>query len=48
MDPTWLFRFVRYGLVGLWIAAGAPLLFNRFINSKGRSNGLNRPLLLII
>jgi hypothetical protein len=34
MEPAWLFRFVRYGLVGLWIAAGAPLLFNRFIKMQ--------------
>ncbi|MCB2145434.1 MAG: phosphatase PAP2 family protein [Deltaproteobacteria bacterium] len=31
MEPSWLFRFVRYGMVGLWIAAGAPLVFNRII-----------------
>lgn len=30
IEPAWLCRFVRYGLVGLWIIAGAPLLFNRF------------------
>jgi len=32
MEPAWLFRFVRYGLVGWWIAAGAPMLFNRWVN----------------
>jgi membrane-associated phospholipid phosphatase len=31
LEPPWLFRTIRYGLVGLWIAAGAPLLFQRFI-----------------
>ena len=31
LEPPWLFRAARYGLVGLWIAAGAPLLFQRFI-----------------
>ncbi len=31
MEPAWLFRFARYSLVGLWIAAGAPFLFHRFI-----------------
>ncbi len=31
MEPVWLLRFIRYGLAGLWIAAGAPLLFFRFI-----------------
>ena len=31
MEPAWLFGFVRYGLVGLWITAGAPQLFHRFI-----------------
>ena len=34
MEPAWLFRFVRYYLVGLWIAAGAPLVFNRFITQQ--------------
>ncbi len=34
MEPAWLFRFVRYGLVGFWIAAGAPLLFHRFIKQQ--------------
>jgi membrane-associated phospholipid phosphatase len=34
MEPAWLLRFVRYGLVGLWIAAGAPLLFHRFIKQQ--------------
>ena len=34
MEPSWLFRFVRYGLVGLWIAAGAPFLFHRFIKQQ--------------
>jgi len=34
MEPSWLFRFIRYYLVGLWIAAGAPLLFNRFIKPQ--------------
>lgn len=34
MEPSWLFRFVRYYLVGLWIAAGAPLLFTRFIKQQ--------------
>ena len=29
LEPRWLFRFIRYGLVGLWIAAGAPLIFKR-------------------
>ncbi|WP_372677130.1 phosphatase PAP2 family protein [Desulfosarcina sp.] len=38
IEPTWLFRYVRYGLVGLWIAAGAPLLFHRFIK-------LHKPML---
>jgi hypothetical protein len=47
MEPTWLLRFVRYGLVGLWVAAGAPLLFNRFIDGKCRSKSLNRHLTLI-
>jgi undecaprenyl-diphosphatase len=31
LEPPWLFRAIRYGLVGLWIAVGAPLLFQRFI-----------------
>lgn len=31
LEPPWLFRAIRYGLVGVWIAAGAPLLFQRFI-----------------
>ena len=29
LEPRWLFRFIRYSLVGLWIAAGAPLIFKR-------------------
>ena len=29
LEPAWLFRFVRYGMVGLWVAAGAPWLFSR-------------------
>ncbi|MBN1103828.1 MAG: phosphatase PAP2 family protein [Deltaproteobacteria bacterium] len=29
LDPEPLFRFVRYGLLGLWVAAGAPWLFCR-------------------
>ena len=29
MEPAWLWRFLRYGLVGLWVAAGAPWLFMR-------------------
>ena len=32
MEPAWLVRFLRYGLVGWWIAAGAPLLFGRLVN----------------
>ena len=31
LEPSWLFRTIRYGLVGVWITAGAPLLFHRFI-----------------
>jgi membrane-associated phospholipid phosphatase len=29
LAPHWLFRFIRYGLLGLWTAGGAPLLFKR-------------------
>ena len=31
LEPGWLFRFIRYGLVGLWTAAGAPLFFKRVL-----------------
>ena len=29
IEPAWLLRFLRYGLVGMWVAAGAPWLFKR-------------------
>ena len=28
-EPEPLFRFVRYGLLGLWISLGAPWIFRR-------------------
>lgn len=30
-EPRWLFRFIRYGMLGLWTAAGAPFFFNRIL-----------------
>jgi len=32
VEPAWLLRFLRYGLVGLWVAAGAPWLFTRMVH----------------
>jgi len=29
LEPTALFRYMRYGLVGLWGGVGAPWLFTR-------------------
>ena len=29
LDPEPLFRFIRYGLLGLWISLGAPWVFCR-------------------
>ncbi len=36
LEPALLFRFVRYGLVGLWGGLGAPWLFVRMGLAKGR------------
>lgn len=35
-DSYRLFRFVRYGLVGLWVSAGAPYVFLRLRLAGGR------------
>lgn len=29
LEPAWLFRVIRYTLMGFWVAAGAPFLFTK-------------------
>ena len=31
---THLFDYIRYSLIGLWVSAGAPYMFNRYLGGK--------------